>query len=65
MEPPKPGDKETILAKAPNATSEEYDEYQQLLSKRFSKEPKKHQSFAADPDESRLRELTKKLFGDQ
>lgn len=66
MEPPKPDRKAAVLQNAPNATPADYDEYEQLLVKRHSKEPSAPGAFSAgqDPDKVRLKELIKKLFGD-
>ncbi len=64
MEPPKPSKKTDVLKRAPNATPEEYDEYERLLSQRYTKDPSQRGVAAApDPEEQRLRELTQKLFG--
>ena len=64
MEPPKPADKPRIRTAAPTATADEYDEYERLLSARYTKDPAARGPAAApDPDEVRLLELTKKLFG--
>ena len=65
MEPPKPHKRDEVLRKVPGATAAEYEEYERLLSKRFTKDPskKKLAPAAPDPDEERLKELTKKLFG--
>lgn len=64
MEPPQPTKKDEVLRNAPNATAEEYEEYERLLSKRFTKDPSRLRGIAAapDPEEQRLSELTKKLF---
>jgi hypothetical protein len=65
MEPPKPNRREVVLQNAPNASPADYDEYERLLAKRHSKDPSAPQPFGAapDPDEVRLKELIKKLFG--
>ena len=65
MEPPKPTKQADVLRNAPNATPEEYEEYERLLAKHFTKDPSKARRIAGapDPDEDRLKELTKKLFG--
>ena len=66
MQPRKPDDRKAILRDAPSATSEDLAEYERLLSKRFSKDPSKKQQdagAAADSDDARLKELSRKLFG--
>lgn len=65
MEPPKPAEKARVLAAVPTATAAEYEEYERLLSKRYTKDPSARHTppVAPDPDEARLMELTKKLFG--
>ena len=65
MEPPKPSKKTDVLRNAPAATPEEYEEYERLLSKRYTKDPSRVAGVAGapDPEEVRLKELTKKLFG--
>jgi len=65
MEPPKPSKRDEVLRNAPQATPAEYEEYERLLSKHFTKEPTAKRAFAAtpDPDEVRLKELINKLFG--
>lgn len=64
MEPLKPERVKDILSKSPKSTPRELAEYEYLLSKRFRKDPS-IQGFAGapDPDEVRLQELAKKLFG--
>ncbi len=65
MEPPKPTKQADVLRNAPTATPEEYEEYERLLAKHFTKDPSQARRAAAspDPEEARLKELTKKLFG--
>jgi hypothetical protein len=65
MEPPKPTKRADVLRNAPQATPEEYDEYEKLLARHFTKDPAKLRGLAGapDPEEVRLKELTKKLFG--
>lgn len=66
MEPPKPGTRAKTLQAAPAATPAEYEEYERLLSQRYTKEPSAGGlEGTADPDEARLRELAQKLFGTQ
>lgn len=65
MEPPKPTQQADVLRNAPAATPDEYEEYERLLAKHFTKDPSKARRLAGapDPEEERLKELTKKLFG--
>jgi hypothetical protein len=65
MEPWKPADRQAILKANPRATAADLDEYERLLSKRYAKDPsaKKVLAAAPDPDEVRLQELIKKIFG--
>ena len=64
MEPRKPADRQAILKANPYATAADLDEYERLLSKRYAKDPSAKTVYAArDPDEVRLQELTKKIFG--
>lgn len=66
MEPMKPEEKTAILENNPQASPEEIDEYEQLLSERFAQDP----DLAPEPAlesavqgrESRLAELHRKLF---
>ena len=65
MEPMKPETKRSILQNNPQASPQEVDEYEKLLSERFSRDP----DVAAAPDaaarslgEDRLSQLYRKLF---
>jgi len=65
VEPRKPADRQAILRAKPHVTPAELDEYERLLSKRYSKPPAQKSRLAAapDPDDARLKELTAKIFG--
>jgi hypothetical protein len=66
VEPLKPQTAKDILAAAgPAATPQDLEEYERLLSARYRKDPSSPAAAAGvpDPDEVRLRELEKKLFG--
>jgi hypothetical protein len=64
MEPPKPTKRVDVLRNAPDAAPEDYEEYERLLAIHFTKDPFATGGVRAapDPDEVRLKELTKKLF---
>jgi hypothetical protein len=76
MEPLKPETKQQILSDRPQASPDDIEEYERLLSERFASDP--DERFASDPDaltpptfgfddatgrEARIRELHEKLFG--
>ena len=65
MEPLKPAAKSSILQAAPTATPADLEEYERLLSKRYTKDPsaKNVLPAAPDPDEVRLQQLMKKIYG--
>ncbi|MGL4555291.1 MAG: hypothetical protein ACRC33_29340 [Gemmataceae bacterium] len=65
VEPLKPAARQSILAAAPAATEADVEEYERLLSKRYTKDPSAGRAAAAapDPDEARLKQLIHKLFG--
>lgn len=71
MEPMKPSVKKYILDARPNVTPEDVDAFERLLSSRFKSDPDFPQSKETDVsslaptgDETKLRELSTKLFGD-
>ena len=65
MEPLKPEREREILANAPKATKQELAEYEHLRAKCYRKDPSLPvlEGAQPDPDEVRLQELSKKLFG--
>jgi hypothetical protein len=66
MEPLKPDAARAIMAGAdPSATPQDLAEYERLLSARYRKDPSAAAAAggAPDPDEVRLKELERKLFG--
>ena len=65
MEPLKPAAKNAILQAAPTATPADLEEYERLLSKRYTKDPSTKNALAAapDPDEVRLQQLMKNIYG--
>ena len=66
MEPMKPEVKDNLLQNNPQADPQDLEEYERLLSERFTVDPdvaKAPESFDADnARENRLRELHQKLF---
>ena len=65
MEPLKPEEKDLILENNPQASPEEVEEYEQLLSLRFTEDPDFGAAAAPQSEanvESRLRELYQKLI---
>ena len=66
MEPLKPEEKDFILENNPQASPEEVEEYEQLLSMRFTQDPDLPADPAVESDadfrESRLSELYEKLI---
>jgi hypothetical protein len=66
MEPLKPEDREFILENNPQASPEELEEYEQLLSMRFTQDPdlpaEPTLEVTANVRESRLTELYEKLI---
>ena len=65
MEPLKPVARNALLQAAPLATDADLEEYERLLSKRYTKDPSVAKAVAAvpDPDEVRLQQLMKKNYG--
>lgn len=66
MEPLKPEREREILANAPKTMEQELAEYEQLRAKRYRKDPSipLPEGAQPDPDEARLEQLHKKLFGE-
>jgi hypothetical protein len=66
MEPLKPETKAKILEERPQAAPEDIEEYERLLSERFTVDPdlpaSPEAARALDEQESRLEELSRKLF---
>lgn len=68
MEPLRPAERDDLLRNRPLAAPADIDEYERLLSERFTRPP----HLAGSPEKSRgdaarevrLKELHKKLFGD-
>ncbi len=67
MEPLKPEEKEAILKKNPLADPADIEEYERLLSERFTVDPNRRRTRSAASATAakadRLTELHKKLFG--
>ena len=66
MQPLKPEVKEAILAERADVDAADVQEYERLLSRRFTIDPDRpstESATAADSDGERLRELHEKLFG--
>ena len=65
MQPLKPTTRDAILRAAPTATIADVEEYERLVSAHFRKDPSQatRAGAAPDPDEIRLKELEKKIFG--
>jgi hypothetical protein len=66
MEPLKPEFKAQILERIPNASPAEIDEYERLLSERFSRDPSERRAapdgLLREQGQSRLQELYNKLI---
>lgn len=65
MEPLKPSKAQAILGAAPAASPQDLADYERLLTARYRKDPSTVAAAggAPDPDEVRLKELERKLFG--
>jgi hypothetical protein len=65
MEPLSPEEKNRILQNQPDATQQDIEEYERLLSQNFATDPRQRvqRTLALEQRETRLAELYQKLYG--